>query len=257
MAKRTKIPKGYGSDAAEDGPYPMNRSGCSKPLILILAHEAALATMLRDNLEKQGFRTEPASDGEQGLTHFAQVRPDMVLLDWMFPDTSGIEVCRQIRRRATHALPIIIMSAYSEDRYVVQALNAGADDCVTKPIRMDELLARMRASLRRAGMRSARGQLTFHDLTMDVASHRVLRNGRALHLRPTEFRLLELLLEHPRHVLSRERLRDALWGPDTLVAPRTVDVLIRRLRKAIHAPGESDLVRTVRTAGYALDIGPP
>jgi two-component system phosphate regulon response regulator PhoB len=241
----------------QEGCMPDGSSGLSKPLVLVVEDEAPLATMLRYNLEKQGFRVEEAVDGEEALTRIEEVKPDLVLLDWMLPVMSGIEVCRQIRRRsATRDLPVIMVTARTEDQDVVRGLNTGADDYVTKPFSMDGLLARMRALLRRAGTLPTKGRLTFDDMTMDLASHRVQRNGRPLHLGPTEFRLLEFFLEHPRRVFSREELLDAVWGPDIHVEPRTVDVHIRRLRKSINAPGERDLVRTVRSAGYALDTEP-
>ena len=236
---------------------PDGFSGVSKPLVLIVEDEAPLATMLRYNLEKQGFRVEEAVDGQEALTRIDEVQPDLVLLDWMLPVMSGIEVCRQIRRRSTtRNLPVIMVTARTEEQDAVRGLNTGADDYVSKPFSMDGLLARMRALLRRAGARPARGRLEFEDITMDLGSHRVQRNGRALHVGPTEFRLLEFLLAHPRRVFSREELLDAVWGPDIHVEPRTVDVHIRRLRKSINGPGEKDLVRTVRSAGYALDTEP-
>jgi two-component system phosphate regulon response regulator PhoB len=229
-------------------------SAMARPLVLVVEDEAALATMLRYNLEKQGFRVEEAADGQEALTRLAERAPDLVLLDWMLPGVSGIEVCRQIRRRnATRDVPVIMVTARTEDQDAVRGLNTGADDYITKPFNMDTLLARMRALLRRAGAVPSKGQLTFHDLTMDLAAHRVQRNGRALHLGPTEFRLLEFLMQHPRRVFAREELLDAVWGPDIHVEPRTVDVHIRRLRKAINGERELDIVRTVRAAGYALD----
>jgi two-component system, OmpR family, phosphate regulon response regulator PhoB len=213
--------------------------------------------MLRYNLEKQGFRVEEAADGQEALTRIAETQPDLVLLDWMLPVVSGIEVCRQIRRRpATRELPVIMLTARTEDQDAVRALNTGADDYVTKPFNLDSLLARMRALLRRSGSVAAKGQLAFYDIAMDLAAHRVTRNGRRVHLGPTEFRLLEFLMQHPRRVFSREEMLDAVWGPDIHVEPRTVDVHIRRLRKSINADGELDVVRTVRTAGYALDTEP-
>ena len=226
----------------------------SKPYVLVVEDEAALATMLRYNLEKQGFRVEEATDGQEALTRISEAAPDIVLLDWMLPVMSGIEVCRQIRRRpATRDLPVIMVTARTEDQDAVRGLNTGADDYITKPFNMDALLARMRALLRRAGAVPARGQHVFHDITMDLSAHRVHRNGRAIHLGPTEFRLLEFLMQHPRRVFSREELLNAVWGPDIHVEPRTVDVHIRRLRKSINGEGELDVVRTVRAAGYALD----
>ncbi|HUB11756.1 MAG TPA: phosphate regulon transcriptional regulator PhoB [Acetobacteraceae bacterium] len=232
-------------------------SSLAKPLVLVVEDEAPLVTMLRYNLEKQGFRVEEATDGQEALTRIAETPPDLVLLDWMLPVVSGIEVCRQIRRRpATRDLPVIMVTARTEDQDAVRALNTGADDYITKPFSIDSLLARMRALLRRSAAVPAKGQLAFHDIEMDLASHRVMRGGRRVHLGPTEFRLLEFLMQHPMRVFSREELLDAVWGPDIHVEPRTVDVHIRRLRKSINADGELDVVRTVRTAGYALDTEP-
>ncbi len=226
----------------------------SKPYVLVVEDEAALATMLRYNLEKQGFRVEEAVDGQEALTRIAETVPDIVLLDWMLPVMSGIEVCRQIRRRpATRDLPVIMVTARTEDQDAVRGLNTGADDYITKPFNMEALLARMRALLRRAGAVPVRGQHVFHDITMDLTAHRVHRNSRPIHLGPTEFRLLEFLMQHPRRVFSREELLNSVWGPDIHVEPRTVDVHIRRLRKSINGEGELDVVRTVRAAGYALD----
>jgi two-component system phosphate regulon response regulator PhoB len=232
-------------------------SGMLKPLILVVEDEAPLVTMLRYNLEKQGFRVEEATDGQEALTKIAEVRPDLVLLDWMLPAMSGIEVCRQIRRKpGTRDLPIIMVTARAEDADAVRGLNTGADDYITKPFQMDTLLARIRAILRRAGATPAKGTLKFHDITMDLAAHRVQRQGRSVHLGPTEFRLLEFFMQHPGRVFSREELLDAVWGPDIHVEPRTVDVHIRRLRKSLNGPGEIDVIRTVRAAGYALDTEP-
>jgi len=233
-------------------PDPMSR-----PLVLVVEDEAALATMLRYNLEKQGFRVDEAVDGQEALTRIAEAPPDLVLLDWMLPVMSGIEVCRQIRRRAdTRDLPVIMVTARTDDQDAVRGLNTGADDYITKPFNMEALLARMRALLRRAGAAPAKGTLNFHDITLDQAAHRVHRNGRAVHVGPTEYRLLEFFLQHPRRVFSREEVLDAVWGPDIHVEPRTVDVHIRRLRKAINSADELDVVRTVRAAGYALDTEP-
>jgi two-component system phosphate regulon response regulator PhoB len=213
--------------------------------------------MLRYNLEKQGFRVEEATDGQEALTKIAEVKPDLVLLDWMLPAMSGIEVCRQIRRKpGTRDLPVIMVTARAEDSDAVRGLNTGADDYITKPFPMETLLARIRALLRRSGAAPAKGTLKFHDITMDLAAHRVHRQGRSVHLGPTEFRLLEFFMQHPARVFSREELLDAVWGPDIHVEPRTVDVHIRRLRKSLNGPGELDVIRTVRAAGYALDTEP-
>ena len=236
---------------------PDGTSSLARPLVLIVEDEAALVTLLRYNLEKQGFRVEEAADGQEALTRIAETQPDLVLLDWMLPVISGIEVCRQIRRRpSTRDLPVIMVTARTEDQDAVRSLNTGADDYGAKPFSMDTLLARIRALLRRAGAVPPKGQLSFHDVTMDLSAHRVQRNSRPIHLGPTEFRLLEFFMQHPRRVFSREEVLDAVWGPDIHVEPRTVDVHIRRLRKAINGEGELDVVRTVRAAGYALDTEP-
>jgi len=217
-----------------------------------------LLTVLRYNLEKQGFRVEEAADGQEALLRVSEARPDLVLLDWMLPALSGLEVCRQIRRRpTTRDLPIIMVTARTEDQDAVRALDLGADDYITKPFAMDSLMARIRALLRRSGSIASKGTLVWRDLTMDQDAHRVSRGNRALHLGPTEYRLLEFFLQHPGRVFSREQLLDAVWGRDIHVEPRTVDVHIRRLRKAINGPGEADVVRTVRSAGYALDMELP
>ncbi len=224
------------------------------PLVLIVEDEAAIVTLLRYNLEKQGYRVSEAFDGQEALHSIQEQQPDIVLLDWMLPLMSGIEVCRQIRRKpATRDLPIIMVSARTEDQDAVRGLNTGADDYVTKPFNIDALLARMRALLRRSSAVPDKGHLTFHDIELDLASHRVTRGGRPVRLGPTEFRLLEFFLRHPRRVFSREELLDAVWGHDIHVELRTVDVHIRRLRKSMNSGGELDVVRTVRAAGYALD----
>lgn len=229
-------------------------SAAGRPQILIVEDEVALTTMLRYNLERQGFQVEEAADGQEALLHLSENVPDLVLLDWMLPVLSGIEICRQIRRRpATQNLPVIMLTARTEEADSIRGLNTGADDYVTKPFSMANLLARVRALLRRAGTVPVKGQLEFHDLCMDLSTHRVSRNGRAIHLGPTEFRLLEFLMQHPGHVFSREEVLNAVWGRDLHVEPRTVDVHIRRLRKALNGEGELDVVRTVRAAGYALD----
>jgi two-component system phosphate regulon response regulator PhoB len=226
----------------------------AKPVILVVEDEAPLLTLLRYNLEKQGFRVEEAADGQEALLRVAEAKPDLVLLDWMLPALSGIEVCRQIRRRpATRDLPIIMVTARTEDQDAVRALDTGADDYIAKPFVMDALLARIRALLRRTGSVPVKGLLSWRDIVMDQDAHRVTRGGRAVHLGPTEYRLLEFFLQHPGRVFTREQVLDAVWGRDIHVEPRTVDVHIRRLRKAVNGPGEPDVIRTVRSAGYALD----
>jgi len=189
--------------------------GGSRPLVFVVEDEAALVTMLRYNLERQGYRVEEAADGREALLRVAEVKPDLVLLDWMLPGLSGLEVCRQLRRRpATRALPVIMVTARTEDADAVRGLDVGADDYVTKPFSMEALLARMRALLRRSGPVPGPepGELRFQDLALDRAAHRARRNGRTLHLGPTEYRLLEFFLRHPRRGFSREEVLGAVWG---------------------------------------------
>ena len=232
----------------------MDRDNPAKPLILIVEDEAALATMLRYNLEKEGYRVCEAGDGEEALMVLAERNPDLVLLDWMLPVMSGIEVCRQIRRRPRRRdLPVIMLTARGEESDKVRGLNTGADDYLSKPFSLPELLARIKALLRRTQPAQAKGSLAYEDISMDMTAHRVLRGTRSIHLGPTEFRLLQFLLQHPGCVFSREELLNAVWGPDIYVEPRTVDVHIRRLRKALNIDGAKDIIRTVRAAGYALD----
>ncbi|MCA3337764.1 MAG: phosphate regulon transcriptional regulator PhoB [Roseomonas sp.] len=234
-----------------------NYASLAKPTVLIVEDEAPLLTLLRYNLEKQGFRVDEAADGQEALLRVAEARPDIMLLDWMLPALSGIEVCRQLRRRAeTRDLPIIMVTARTEDQDAVRALDIGADDYIAKPFAIEHVIARIRALLRRSGRVASKGTLAYADLAMDQDAHRVTRAGRPLHLGPTEYRLLEFFLQHPGRVFAREQLLDAVWGRDIHVEPRTVDVHIRRLRKAINQGDEIDLIRTVRSAGYALDSDP-
>jgi two-component system, OmpR family, phosphate regulon response regulator PhoB len=228
----------------------------NKPLVLIVEDEAPLVTMLRYNLEKEGFAVRAAGDGEEALLQIAEHKPDAVLLDLMLPFVSGIEVCRQIRRAPeTRSLPVIMLTARGEESDRVRGLNSGADDYVVKPFSPSELIARLRAVIRRAQPAGTDEVLRFADVSMDLAAHRVSRGGKPVHLGPTEFRLLRHLMRHPGRVFSREQLLDAVWGHGVYVEVRTVDVHIRRLRKALNTGGEDDIVRTVRSAGYALDRG--
>ncbi|MCW5771273.1 MAG: phosphate regulon transcriptional regulator PhoB [Rhodospirillaceae bacterium] len=225
-----------------------------KPLILIVEDEQALVTLLRYNFEAAGYEVATALDGEEALMAVAERRPDLVILDWMLPSVSGLEVCRQLRRKPeTRDVPVIMLTARSEEGDRVRGLDSGADDYVTKPFSPTELVARVRAVLRRARPSTAEEVLSYAGIVMDLAAHRVVRNGRAIHLGPTEFRLLRHFLEHPGRVFAREQLLDSVWGHDVYVEPRTVDVHIRRLRKAINGDDEPDVIRTVRSAGYALD----
>ncbi|WP_288349259.1 phosphate regulon transcriptional regulator PhoB [uncultured Thalassospira sp.] len=225
------------------------------PTVLIVEDEAAIVTMLRYNLEREGMQVVEAGDGDEALKILAETHVDLVLLDWMLPVMSGIEVCRQIRRKPeSRDLPVIMVTARGEEGDRIRGLDTGADDYVTKPFAIGELLARIRALLRRSGPAQPQGQLAYSDIEMDLAAHRVSRNGKAIHLGPTEFRLLRYFLEHPGRVFSREQLLNAVWGPNIYVETRTVDVHIRRLRKALNdVKGTRDIIRTVRAAGYALD----
>ena len=227
-----------------------------KPLVLIVEDEAPLVTMLRYNLEREGFAVDEAADGEEALLRIAERRPDAVLLDWMLPLVSGLEVCRQIRRApSTRSLPVIMLTARGEEGDRVRGLDSGADDYVVKPFSPSELVARLRAVIRRAQPDAVDNVLRYADVEMDLTAHRVSRGGKAIHLGPTEFRLLRHFLQNPGRVFSREQLLDRVWGPDAELEIRTVDVHIRRLRRALNANGRSDLLRTVRSVGYALDTG--
>jgi two-component system phosphate regulon response regulator PhoB len=225
-----------------------------KPRILVVEDEASLQELLAYNLERAGFAVEQAYDADEARTMIAEQTPDLVLLDWMLPYLSGLELCRQLRRQpATANLPIVMLTARVEERDRLHGLDTGADDYVTKPFSIDELIARVRAVLRRIRPAFAAEVLRFADLTVDLSAHRVARNGREVHLSPTEFRLLRQLLESPGRVFSRSQLLDLVWGRDQDVELRTVDATIRRLRRALNAGGEADLLRTIRATGYALD----
>ena len=222
--------------------------------ILIVEDEAALVTLLRYNLEREGFHVSEARDGDEALVVIDENPPDLILLDWMLPMTSGIEVCRQIRRKPkTRSTPIIMLTARGEEADKVRGLESGVDDYVTKPFSPAELLARIRALLRRANPPPSDETLRCGDIRMDLAAHKVHRGERGVHLGPTEFRLLRYLMEHQGRVFSREQLLDAVWGRDVFVEARTVDVHIRRLRKALNGKDELDMIRTVRAAGYSIE----
>ena len=216
-----------------------------KPRILVVEDDPALSELLRYNR---------GEEGEGALLMVAEQRPGGVLLDWMLPRASGIEVCRQLRRQAlTRDLPVIMLTARGEESDKVRGLDNGADDYITKPFSPNELISRVHAAIRRNRPALGAEELRFADLILDLVGYRVTRNGRLVHLGPTEFRLLRHFLEHPGRVFSRERLLDSVWGRDGDIEPRTVDVYIRRLRKALNGEGEADLIRTVREAGYAID----
>lgn len=225
--------------------------------MLLVEDDAALAELLRFHFEREDFAVAHTPDGEEALLLARETPPDIVLLDWMVEGLSGLEVCRQLRRMpATANVPIIMLTARGEEEDRVRGLETGADDYVTKPFSPRELVARVAAVLRRVRPALAGGQLAYADIEMDTGSHRVRRAGEPVPLGPTEFRLLRHFLENPGRVFSRERLLDAVWGHGSEIEIRTVDVHIRRLRKAINGERElPDLIRTVRSAGYALDAG--
>jgi two-component system phosphate regulon response regulator PhoB len=228
-----------------------------KPKILIVEDEAPLMTMLRYNLEKADFAVFEAHDGEEALLRAAERKPDAVLLDWGLPLLSGFEVCHRIREMPdARDVAIVMLTARGEEADKVRALEAGADDYVTKPFGVTELVARLRAVIRRSQPNGSDTILRFGGLSLDIAAHRVTRDDRPIHLGPTEYRLLRFLMERPRRVFTREQLLDAVWGYDIYVEDRTVDVHIRRLRKAINEEGDLDIIRTVRSVGYALEDPP-
>jgi len=225
------------------------------PYVLVVEDEDALATLLQYNLEKEGYDITVAGDGEEALILVDERLPDLVVLDWMLPKVSGIEVCRRLRSRPeTRNVPIIILTARGEETDRIRGLDTGADDYVVKPFSMTELTARIRAVLRRIRPGLAEDRIRHGDIVIDRVAHRVRRGGREVHLGPTEFRLLDYLMQHPGRVFSREQLLDAVWGSDVYVEARTVDVHIGRLRKALNQDIEADPIRTVRSAGYSLDM---
>ena len=222
--------------------------------ILVVEDEEALATLLRYNLEAEGYDVDTVVRGDEADTRLKERIPDVVVLDWMLPGLSGIELCRRLRARPeTRQLPIIMLTARGEESERVRGLATGADDYIVKPFSVPELLARVKGLLRRAAPERLANVLTFGDLELDREKRRVARAGQPIDLGPTEYRLLEFFLEHPGRVFSREQLREAVWGHNMFVGPRTIDVYIRRLRKALNRPGDADVIRTVRSAGYALD----
>jgi two-component system phosphate regulon response regulator PhoB len=222
---------------------------------MVVEDEESLATLLQYNLDKEGYRVGAAGDGEEALMMIDEQAPDLVVLDWMLPKVSGVEVCRRLRSRPeTRNLPIIMLTARGEETDRIRGLDTGADDYVVKPFSMSELAARIRAVLRRIRPGLAEDRIRHGDLIIDRAAHRVRRGPREVRLGPTEFRLLDYLMQHPGRVFSREQLLDAVWGSDVYVEARTVDVHIGRLRKALNEGAEDDPIRTVRSAGYSLDV---
>ena len=222
--------------------------------VLVVEDEDALVALLEYNLGKEGFMPRVISDGDEAMLAIEEDRPDLVLLDWMLPGLSGIEICRRIRAKtALQDMPIIMMTARGDEADRVRGLDTGADDYLTKPFSIPEMIARVKALLRRASPTISSEVATYGDLTLDRETRRVHRSGREVHLGPTEFRLLDCLLQRPGRVYSREQLLDLVWGRDVYVEIRTVDVHVGRLRKALNRRGEKDPIRTVRAAGYALD----
>ena len=223
------------------------------PTVLIVEDEPAQREVLSYNLQAEGFDVEVAADGDEALMMVEEVDPDIIVLDWMLPGTSGIEICRRLKTRtATKAIPIIMLSARSEEVDRVRGLETGADDYVVKPYSVLELMARVRNQLRRVRPAATGQRLEFDDIVLDAETHRVTRQDKPLKLGPTEFRLLTTFMEKPGRVWSREQLLDRVWGRDIYVDSRTVDVHIGRLRKALCVHGGDDPLRTVRGAGYAL-----
>src|SRR5580698_9850035 len=223
------------------------------PHILVVEDEDSLATLLQYNLQKEGYDVALAGDGEEALLLVDERLPDLIVLDWMLPKVSGIEVCRRLRQRnETRNVPIIMLTARGEESDRIRGLDTGADDYVVKPFSMTELCARLRAVLRRIRPGLAEDRVRAGDIVIDRVAHRVKRAGEEIHLGPTEFRLLDYFMQHPGRVFSREQLLNAVWGSDVYVETRTVDVHIGRLRRALG--GEGDPIRTVRSAGYALDV---
>jgi len=223
------------------------------PTILVVEDEASQREILKYNLKAEGFDVAISPDGEDAMICVEEVSPDLILLDWMLPHVSGIEVCRRLKsKNKTKSIPIIMLSARSEDTDKVRGLEIGADDYLTKPYSVAELIARVKAQLRRTRPSSVGQGLSFEDIRVDTEQHRVLRDTHTIKLGPTEYRLLCTLIEKPGRVWSRETLLDRVWGREIEVDTRTVDVHVGRLRKALTKHGGNDLIRTVRGAGYAL-----
>lgn len=224
-----------------------------RPSVLVVEDEPAQSEVLAYNLEAEGFAVTRAESGDEALLLIEEASPDVIVLDWMLPGVSGIEICRRLKSRAeTRSVPVIMLSARSEEGDRVRGLETGADDYVTKPYSVAELLARIRGQLRRTRPASVGEKLQFADIILDAETHRVTRSQKMLKLGPTEFRLLATFMEKPERVWSREQLLDRVWGRDIYVDTRTVDVHIGRLRKALCQHGGEDPIRTVRGAGYAL-----
>lgn len=224
-----------------------------KPYVLVAEDESAVAELIVYNLEREDYEVAVAADGEEAMIMIDERTPDLLLLDWMLPKVSGIEICRRVRTTGANPnMPIIMLTARSEESDRIRGLDTGADDYVTKPFSTTELLARVRAVLRRIRPGLSEDKMVIGDIEIDRVAHLVSRNGTPIHLGPTEFRLLDYFMQHPGRVFSREQLLDSIWGSDVYVEARTVDVHVGRLRKALKKSGGADPIRTVRSAGYAL-----
>lgn len=226
-----------------------------QPLILIVEDEDAIASMISYNLQREGYKFKIAKDGEEALIAVSEVRPDLILLDWMLPSLSGIDVCKSLRKNSeTRNIPIIMLTAKGEESDIITGLDTGADDYIVKPFSPSQLVSRIKAVLRRIRPALSQETLHFEGLDLDQSTQRVTFKTKEVSLGPTEFRILRHFMEHPEHVFSREQLLDAVWGHDIYVEIRTVDVHIRRLRKALGDTdaGLEDIIRTVRSAGYSL-----
>ncbi|MEE4208086.1 MAG: phosphate regulon transcriptional regulator PhoB [Parvularcula sp.] len=229
----------------------------ARTTVLVVEDDESLRTLMEYNFGKEDFAVITAKDGEEALFKIEEDKPDVVILDWMLPNVSGIEVCRRLRQSAeTKGLPIIMLTARAEESDRIRGLDTGADDYVVKPFSMEELTARIRAVLRRLRPTLVADTVVCGDIEIDRTAHRVRRNGEEVHLGPTEFRLLDHLMQNPGRVFSREQLLNAVWGSDVFVEARTVDVHIGRLRKALGKHGDRNPIRTVRSAGYSLEPTP-
>ena len=224
-----------------------------KGKIFIIEDEASIIQLVQHNLEKEGFVVSSSTNGNDGLKELKKFEPNLLLLDWMLPDLSGIDVCKSLRRDKNYKnLPIIMLTAKGEEEDKVKGLESGVDDYITKPFGFNELMARIKALLRRSDPKTVSDDLIFEDLKLDRTEKRVFRDNNEIHLGPTEFRLLEFFLLNPKRVFSRDQILESVWPNNINVESRTIDVHIRRLRQSINLSGKKELVRTVRSAGYSL-----
>ena len=224
-----------------------------KGKIFIIEDETSIIQLVHHNLEKEGFVVSSSTNGNDGLKELKKFEPNLLLLDWMLPDLSGIDVCKSLRRDKNYKnLPIIMLTAKGEEEDKVKGLESGVDDYITKPFGFNELMARIKALLRRSDPKTVSDDLIFEDLKLDRTERRVFRDNNEIHLGPTEFRLLEFFLLNPKRVFSRDQILESVWPNNINVESRTIDVHIRRLRQSINLSGKKELVRTVRSAGYSL-----